>query len=305
MGLGSRNVSALFWPIRDHRRTILAMPSAERPRSRLAPRPRLRAFACAFAAAFAGLAGCAHTEPADRSLEKLKVELTKMQADRDRMAERLAALELADERRASAALAPALSGASAGDPVAPSLPVVRIGKGGERSADPVPGFGPASSDSSGTGADSDDVRPVLEARGSSTGSARRRRGNERVASSTLLPEAKREYEAALALLRAKEYLKALDALTTFLVRYPDHAYADNAMYWRGECLYARGDYARAAQQFEGLVARFPFGNKAPDALFKLGLCQKQLGAHEQSDRTFADLRDRYPSSEAVRQMPRQ
>ena len=74
-----------------------------------------------------------------------------MQADRDRMAERLAALELADERRASVAQAPGLSGASVGEPVAPSLPVVRIGKGGERSADPVPGFGPPSSDSAAPG----------------------------------------------------------------------------------------------------------------------------------------------------------
>ena len=94
------------------------------------------------------------------------------------------------------------------------------------------------------------------------------------------PEAKRSYESALALVRSKQYDKALDALTAFLVRYPDHPFAENATYWRGECFYAKGEYARAAEQFEGVMARFPYGNKAADALLKLGLSQQRLGSQE-------------------------
>ena len=71
-----------------------------------------------------------------------------------------------------------------------------------------------------------------------------------------------------------------------------------------QALYAKGEYARATEQFEGLIARFPYGNKAPDALLKLGLCQEKTGAHEQAQKTFAELQDRYPKSEAVRQIPR-
>jgi TolA-binding protein len=52
------------------------------------------------------------------------------------------------------------------------------------------------------------------------------------------------------------------------------------------------------------MARFPYGNKAPDALLKLGLCQQRLGSQEQAQKTFGELRDRYPKSEAVRQIPR-
>jgi tol-pal system protein YbgF len=116
-------------------------------------------------------------------------------------------------------------------------------------------------------------------------------------------EAKRDYEAALALARGKQYDKALQGFTAFLVRFPDHPYAENAMYWRGECFYATGAFGRAVEQFEGLVARFPYGNKASDALLKLGLAQEKAGMKEQAQKTFAELKDRYPKSDAARQVP--
>jgi TolA-binding protein len=75
------------------------------------------------------------------------------------------------------------------------------------------------------------------------------------------------------------------------------------MYWRGECFYATNAFARAVDQFEGLVARFPQGNKAADALLKLGLAQDKVGMKEQAQKTFAELKDRYPKSDAARQVP--
>jgi tol-pal system protein YbgF len=156
-----------------------------------------------------------------------------------------------------------------------------------------------------TEVDGGEPRPIVQETGAP--SAKRARSGSRsdgAISGALSPEAKRGYEAALVLVRSKQYDKALDALTTFLVRYPDHPYVENATYWRGECFYAKGEYARAAEQFEGVMARFPYGNKAPDALLKLGLCQQRLGSQEQAQKTFGELRDRYPKSEAVRQIPR-
>ncbi|HEX4445443.1 MAG TPA: tetratricopeptide repeat protein, partial [Polyangiaceae bacterium] len=91
------------------------------------------------------------------------------------------------------------------------------------------------------------------------------------------PAAAPAYDAAMQLVNAHQYDRALDALAAFLVRWPDHPYADNAMYWRGECYFAKGDYRRAADQFEGTVARFPAGAKAPDALLKLGMSEQKLG----------------------------
>lgn len=121
--------------------------------------------------------------------------------------------------------------------------------------------------------------------------------------SALDPAAKRAYDAALALVNAKRYTQALDALAGFLLKYPDHPYAVNATYWRGECYFAQGDYVRAVEQFEGVLARFPLGGKTPDALLKLGVCQQKLGNPEKAQEYFDKLKSEWPRSDAARRIP--
>src|SRR4029079_18735642 len=93
-------------------------------------------------------------------------------------------------------------------------------------------------------------------------------------SSALDPEAKKAYETALAQVQGKQYDRGLEGLNAFLVRWPDHPYAENAMYWRGEAYFAQGEYLRAAEQFEAVLARFAAGKKEADALFKHGMCHE-------------------------------
>jgi tol-pal system protein YbgF len=121
--------------------------------------------------------------------------------------------------------------------------------------------------------------------------------------SALNAEAKRSYDAALALVNGHQYDQALDAFAAFLVRWPDHPNADNAMYWRGESYYAKGEYARAAEEFEGATLRFPLGNKVPDCLLKLGLCQQKLGNQEKAKSYFDRLSHDFPRSEAAHRIP--
>jgi len=248
--------------------------------------------ALSLGAVLSSAGGCAHRDPSDRSVEQLKSEIAKLQADRDRIDQRLGALESAEPQRDEARPAAPARGSSP-DSV-PRLPVVRVGEGAATS--------PAEAETADP--DSADPRPIVQASGPPGSLAKRGRSGSRGEAVSLSPEAKRDYEAALALVRAKQYDRALEALTTFVVRYPDHMYAENATYWRGECFYAKAEYAKAVEQFEGLVARFPFGNKTPDALLKLGLSQQRLGSQEQAQKTFAELKDRYPKSDAVRQLPR-
>jgi tol-pal system protein YbgF len=120
---------------------------------------------------------------------------------------------------------------------------------------------------------------------------------------SLDPEAKRAYDAAFSLVTAHQYDRALDALAAFLMKWPDHPYADNAMYWRGECYFARGDYLSAQEQFEGVLARFPAGNKVPDALLKLGVTSQRLGNPVKAKDCFERLERLYPQSEAARRIP--
>jgi tol-pal system protein YbgF len=227
-------------------------------------------------------------------VEKLRADIAKLEADRDRLDQRVGALETAQQNRHEPLAAPAAKATAALHP----LPVVHVGEAGTRAASLPPSHGEAPD----LDTDSADRRPVVHASGSRGGAVRRgsKDANDAVVFS---PEAKRDYDAALALARGKQHDKALQAFTAFLVRFPDHPNAENAMYWRGECFYATGAFARAVEEFEGLVARFPYGNKAADALLKLGLSHEKVGAKEQAEKTFAELKDRYPKSDAARLIP--
>jgi tol-pal system protein YbgF len=121
--------------------------------------------------------------------------------------------------------------------------------------------------------------------------------------SAIPPEAKRAYDAAMNLVTGKRYDQALDALAAFLVKWPDHPYADNAMYWRGECYFGKGDYTRAAEQFEGVLRRFPASEKAPDALLRLGMAHDKLGHSAKAKECFDRLAQQFPDSDAARRIP--
>lgn len=129
--------------------------------------------------------------------------------------------------------------------------------------------------------------------------------SKKAASGGIDPKALVDYEAAIAQVKAKKYKLALDSLASFLVRWPDHPYAANAQYWRGECYAAIGDHASAVAQLEGLLARFPASAKVPDALLKLGISYRKLGAETKAQVAFNRLRKEFASSEAAKKIPRE
>jgi tol-pal system protein YbgF len=207
------------------------------------------------------VSSCARSDSTERALDQLRADLTRVSADRDRLEERVSALETREQKRTEADVRP--------EPSAP------------------PAFEAPSSRPSA-------VRGGVEVKPADSEASRVPRSSG---------DAKRDFEAAMALMRAMQFDKAADALTAFLVRYPDHEYADQAMYFRGDCFYAKGANARAAEQLQGLIARFPLSARVPDALLKIGLSQRRIGAEDQAQRTFAELKERYPKSDAVRQVP--
>lgn len=270
-----------------------------------------------------GLIGCGHGEAdGDRRVSQLREEVARVQADRDRVDQRLIALET---QTAESRTAPAPRG---GTPEKP-LRVVRL----------TPGLEGKASESSlmeETASSIDDAgpRPILRV----VGDPRPRRAKDRSAGrddrieqtlpseeamasagnpsgvpsireraprpSALDPEARRTYDDALALVNAKKCQQALDAFAGFLVRFPDHPNADNAMYWRGECYAQLGDLTRAIEQFEGTIARFPMGNKVPYALLKLGISYTKLGNPARAKEAWDRLEREYPQTEARRRIPR-
>lgn len=245
------------------------------------------------------LPGCRDAE--EKNLEEMSQQIDHLQVDRDEENAKILAAEAADTHFADEAM-PARKPA----PSEPPPPVLDLGDEGQGGVD-----SPDTEDPT--------PRPTIRLYGTSRGSARGGddstssfiddgSGNQTAVPSvggggTLDPAAKPAYEAAIALVSARQYDRALDALAAFLVKYPDHPYADNAMYWRGECYFAKGDYLRAAEQFEGVVTRFPAGNKAPDALLKLGISQMKLGNPLKAKEYFDRLAQTYPQSSAARHIP--
>jgi len=264
-------------------------------------RPRVFAGACVVVAALFP-AGCARSAE-ERQLDEMREEIEHIQADRDRTDRDTMQPEAADTTPAR----PPVRNSPGPSAPAPPPPVVDLGEGATDSLDDE------------SAADPQDAtpRPTIRVFGSPRAGARGSWRGEQVdpsvddgssgmsspRPSALDPEAKRAYDAALSLVTARQYDKGLDALAAFLLKWPDHPYADNAMYWRGECYFAKGDYLRAAEQFEGVISRFPAGNKAPDALLKLGISHQKLGNPMKAKECFDHLSQQYPQSEAARRIP--
>src|SRR5262245_12096870 len=78
--------------------------------------------------------GCAHRDPADRSVDQLKTDISQLQADRDRLDQRLGALETAEHEREGAGKPPGPDARTAEPPR--RLPVVRVGEGDSQEGEP-------------------------------------------------------------------------------------------------------------------------------------------------------------------------
>ncbi len=272
---------------------------------------RLRALLALQAFALLANFGCGRSAE-ERQLDSMRDEIDRIRDGRDRAATGR------DAPDPSLVVPQAYTSAA---PMGQPPPVLQIGDG-QNGAD----------DSAET-ADPQDTtpRPTIRVFGSARGARNSRRGEDQIEQSAtdegeasaeppsrasasapspprdhegaLDPEAKRAYDAALSLVNTKRCDQALDAFAAFLVKWPDHPYADNAMYWRGECYFARGDYVHASEQFEGAIKRFPVGNKTPDALLKLGMSRGRLGQTTKAKECFDRLARQYPESDAARHIP--
>jgi len=107
-----------------------------------------------------------------------------------------------------------------------------------------------------------------------------------------------KYEAAMAIYKSGQPDRAEAAFTEFAREHPDHDYADNALYWKGEAAYDQRHWADALAAFTEVVERYGGGNKAPDALLKIGLCYRQLGDIPNARDVLAELVAAYPGERA-------
>lgn len=106
------------------------------------------------------------------------------------------------------------------------------------------------------------------------------------------------YEQALAAYQAGKFQRASALFEAYYAQYPRHPLAENALYWTGECHYARKRYLKAIDTFKSVLQDYPDGGKVPDALLKTGYSYLALGDKTTGRRYLQEVIRQYPFSPA-------
>lgn len=112
------------------------------------------------------------------------------------------------------------------------------------------------------------------------------------------PAEKRDFEAAMAVLRQTEYPRAAQLYQNFMRRYPDSGYVPSALYWLGNTHYALREYKEAIATYQRLMAVAPQHPRVPEAQLAIANCQIELKDVRAARKTLEDLAKAYPQTEA-------
>ena len=110
----------------------------------------------------------------------------------------------------------------------------------------------------------------------------------------------RAYQKGLQQFQAGNYAGAIKIFKSFAANHSRHPYADNALYWLGECHYDMREYRKALILFRKVVDEYPDENKAPDSLLKMSFCHMNLGDMKASCRVLRQVSQRYPGTSVSR-----
>jgi tol-pal system protein YbgF len=113
------------------------------------------------------------------------------------------------------------------------------------------------------------------------------------------PEEKRQYDEAIALLRAGDFDKANQAFIAFQARWPASGYGPSARYWQGNALYGKRDYKEAIAAFRAFLAKAPDSERASEAMLAIANSQAEMKDKAGARKTLDDLIKAYPKSEAA------
>jgi tol-pal system protein YbgF len=113
------------------------------------------------------------------------------------------------------------------------------------------------------------------------------------------PEERRQYEAAIGLVRRGDFAEAVGALNSFLKRFSASGYIDSVRFWLGNAQYGKRDYKDAIATFKAFIAGNPDHPRAGEALLALANCQIELKDLKSAKRSLEDLIKAYPGTEAA------
>jgi tol-pal system protein YbgF len=102
-----------------------------------------------------------------------------------------------------------------------------------------------------------------------------------------------------------DYLKgnfalAIDGFKIYLDNFSESPFADNALYWIGECYFSQKEYAEAISQYNELILNYPLGDKIPAAYLHKGISLMELGRNEEALSVFKLMVSKYPLEEETK-----
>jgi tol-pal system protein YbgF len=98
----------------------------------------------------------------------------------------------------------------------------------------------------------------------------------------------------------KDFTVALEVFSRFIREHPGHKYADNAMYWRGECFFSQGKMLKAIGEYERLLRRYPRSEKTASTLYRIGFIYDKLHDHQRAGEYYFKVVEMYPGTPAAR-----
>lgn len=113
------------------------------------------------------------------------------------------------------------------------------------------------------------------------------------------PEERRQYEAAVGLVRRGDFAEAVSTLSQFLQRFNGSGYSDSVRFWLGNAQYGQRDYKGAVATFKSFISGNPDHPRAGEALLALANCQIELKDNKSARRSLEDLIKAYPGTEAA------
>ncbi len=111
---------------------------------------------------------------------------------------------------------------------------------------------------------------------------------------------KAAYDRAFQALKDLRYADAAEKFQSFLDRYPNSEYSDNAQYWLGESYYVTRNYDIALAAFQELMDRYPDSPKVPDALLKMGYTHYELKQWDSARAALMQVQESYPNTTLAR-----
>ncbi len=102
-----------------------------------------------------------------------------------------------------------------------------------------------------------------------------------------------------------DYLKgnfslAIDGFKIYLDNFSQSPFADNALYWIGECYFSQKEYEEAISRYNQLILNYPLGDKVPAAYLHKGISLMELDRNEEALSVFKLMVSKYPLEEETK-----